>query len=50
MEQFVRPGDVISVAAGCKHVLIAETDMNIIEVQTGTEISQDDKKVFDIND
>ena len=46
MEQIVRPGDVISVAAGCKHTLIAETDMSVIEVQMGAEISQKDKKVF----
>ena len=46
MEQFVRPGDVISIAAGCRHTLIAETDMSVVEVQIGTEISQKDKKVF----
>ena len=46
MEQIVRPGDVISVAAGCRHTLIAETDMSVIEVQIGTEISQKDKKVW----
>ena len=46
MEQFVRPGDVISIAAGCRHTLIAETDMSVVEVHIGTEISQKDKKVF----
>lgn len=46
MEQIVRPGDVVSVAAGCKHTLIAETEMSIIEVQIGVEISQKDKQVF----
>ena len=46
MEQIVRSGDVVSVAAGCKHTLIAETEMSIIEVQIGEEISQKDKQVF----
>lgn len=46
MEQFVRPGDVISIAAGCRHTLIAKTDMSVIEVQMGAEISQKDKKVW----
>ncbi len=49
MEQVVHPGDVVRVAAGCKHTLIAETDMNLIEVQVGEEISQKDKTIFDFN-
>lgn len=48
MEQAVRPGDVVSVAAGCKHTLIAETDMSIIEIQVGDEISRADKTVYDM--
>lgn len=48
MEQIIRPGDVVSIAAGCKHTLIAESDMGVIEVQVGTEISQKDKKVFSL--
>ena len=43
MEQTLHPGDVISIAAGCKHTLSAITDMRIIEVQVGTEISANDK-------
>lgn len=46
MEQIVRPGDVVTLAAGCRHTLIADTDMSVIEVQLGEEISQADKKVF----
>lgn len=46
MEQTLRPGDVISIAAGCKHTLSAITDMRIIEVQVGTEISRNDKIVY----
>lgn len=46
MEQVVRPGDVVTIAAGCKHTLIADTDMNVIEVQVGKDISQADKTVY----
>lgn len=48
MEQIVRPGDVVSIAAGCKHTLIAESAMDVIEVQIGTEISSKDKCVFSL--
>lgn len=48
MEQVVRPGDVVTIAAGCKHTLIADSDMSVIEVQLGTDISQADKKVFSL--
>ena len=50
MEQIVRAGDVVSVAAGCRHTLIAETDMAVIEVQVGDEISKRDKTVFPMPD
>ena len=46
MEQVVRPGDVVTIAAGCKHTLIADTDLSVIEVQVGADISQADKTVF----
>lgn len=49
MEQVIRPGDVVTIAAGCKHTLIADTDMNVIEVQIGPEISQNDKTVFSLD-
>lgn len=46
MEQVVCPGDVITVAAGCKHMIIAETDMCLIEVQIGDELSSKDKTIY----
>ncbi|HBM5401542.1 TPA: sugar phosphate nucleotidyltransferase [Enterococcus faecium] len=49
MEQIVRPGDVVTIAAGCKHTLIADTDMSVIEVQVGNEISSKDKRVYQLN-
>ena len=39
----VKAGDVIELPAGCKHTVIADTRLEIIEVQTGKEISVSDK-------
>ncbi len=46
MEQIVHVGDVVTVAAGCRHTIIADTEMSIIETQIGAEISENDKKIF----
>ena len=48
MEQPVRAGDVITMAAGCKHTVIAETELQMIEVQLGREISVFDKKKYEL--
>jgi 23S rRNA pseudouridine1911/1915/1917 synthase len=40
----VKPGDVITLPVGCCHTVIADTDMKIIEVQLGKDISVHDKK------
>ena len=48
MEQIVRPGDVIGIAVGCKHTLLADTELKVIEVQLGREISVDDKQIYDL--
>ena len=47
MEQMLRSGDVITIAAGCKHTVEAITALDIIEVQLGDEISVSDKIKFD---
>ncbi len=39
----VKPGDVIDLPAGCKHTIIAKTRLELIEVQTGSDISVGDK-------
>lgn len=44
MEQNVGVGDVITMQAGCKHTIIAITELKLIEVQLGKEISADDKQ------
>ena len=46
MEQIVRPGDVITMQHGCRHTIIADTAMEVIEVQLGQEISVHDKKKY----
>lgn len=47
-EQEGKTGDVITLPVGCKHILIAETDMSVIEVQIGEEISPKDKIVYSL--
>ncbi len=44
----VKAGDVITMRAGCKHTIIAKTDLHVIEVQLGKEISVHDKKKFEL--
>lgn len=46
MEQIVNPGDVVTIAAGCKHTVIAKTDMIILETQVGENISKKDKTKY----
>lgn len=49
MEQPVKAGDVITMSAGCKHTVIAESELQLIEVQLGTDISVADKKKYELN-
>ena len=48
MEEKVHPGDVITMEAGTKHTLIAETELKVMEVQLGKEIRVDDKQKFEL--
>jgi mannose-1-phosphate guanylyltransferase len=48
MEQKVRAGDVITMSAGCRHTIVAETELQLIEVQLGKEISVHDKQKFEL--
>lgn len=45
----VRPGDVISIIAGQKHTIIADSELQVVEVQLGSEINVADKKKFDFD-
>ena len=49
MEQKVSAGDVITMDAGCKHTIISDTELQIIEVQLGKEISVKDKHKYELN-
>ena len=49
MEQSVKAGDVITMAAGCKHTIIADTELQLIEVQLGQDISASDKHKYELN-
>lgn len=46
MEEAVAPGSVITIQAGCRHTVIADTELVLIEVQLGKEISREDKQKF----
>lgn len=44
----VKAGDVIQMPAGCKHSILADTELKLIEVQIGQDISVEDKQKFDL--
>lgn len=44
----VAPGDVISMPAGCRHTVFADTELQIIEVQVGRDISVEDKRKYEL--
>ena len=46
MEQTVSAGDVITMQAGCRHTVFADTELKLIEVQLGRDISVDDKQKY----
>lgn len=48
MEQPVKAGDVITMAAGCKHTVVAETALQLIEVQLGHDITVSDKHKYEL--
>lgn len=48
MEQEVQPGDVITMSAGCRHTIFAQTELKLIEVQLGREISVHDKQKYEL--
>ncbi len=50
MEQPVAAGDVVTMQAGCRHTIIADTELKVMEVQIGEEISVHDKQKFNLED
>ncbi len=47
-ERPVRPGDVVTMPAGVRHTLIADTRLEAIEVQIGAEIDVADKQKYEL--
>ncbi|MFI3209363.1 MAG: sugar phosphate nucleotidyltransferase [Eubacteriales bacterium] len=47
MVEPISAGDVITMQAGCKHMVFADTELKIMEVQIGEEISVHDKKKYE---
>lgn len=43
MKQPVHTGDVITMKAGCKHTIYAETGLELVEIQLGKDINVNDK-------
>jgi mannose-1-phosphate guanylyltransferase len=50
MKQKIKQNDVITMEAGCRHSVMADTEMKIIEVQLGKDISVNDKKKFHLDE
>lgn len=44
----VQAGDVLAMPAGCRHTLLADTELKVIEVQIGHEITVHDKIKYDM--
>lgn len=48
IEKQVGSGDIVEMKAGCKHMVIAETELQLIEVQMGREICVSDKYKYNM--
>ena len=46
VERPVHVGDVVQMQAGCRHTVLADSELQLIEVQLGKEISVHDKRKF----
>ena len=44
--QPVKAGDILTMKAGCKHTILADTELKVIEVQLGKAISVEDKQKY----
>lgn len=49
MEKNIKQGDVITMQAGCKHTVIANTELKLVEVQLGKDIDVKDKIKYNID-
>ncbi len=46
MEQNIKAGDVVTMSAGCRHTVFADTELKLVEVQLGKDITVEDKQKF----
>ena len=46
VERPVQAGDIVRMPAGCRHTILADSELKLIEVQLGQEISVQDKEKF----
>ena len=46
MEQKIKAGDVVTMSAGCRHTVFADTELKLVEVQLGKDITVEDKQKF----
>lgn len=49
MEQRINAGDVVTMDSGCRHTVIADTELKLVEIQLGKDISVDDKKKYKLD-
>lgn len=49
VEQPIGVGDVVEMPTGCRHTVIAESELKLLEVQLGKEISVRDKRKFQLS-
>lgn len=47
-EQNVKAGDVITMNSGCRHTIIADSELKLIEIQLGKDINVVDKQKFEL--
>ena len=47
-EQAVKAGDVITMSAGCRHTVFADTELRLVEIQLGKDINVHDKQKFEL--
>lgn len=48
-EQTVKAGDVITINAGCRHTVVAVSELKIVEVQLGKAINVADKETYQLD-
>lgn len=45
----VHAGSVVTLSVGCRHTIIALTELTLMEIQIGKDIKTEDKQVFQLD-